>query len=139
MESESVKYKKRANCTLDSTLELPILKAAARDKVDIYLPSRATSWRGPALQEPIQQPSSDVDYGQPPKGILRPVDTTFSELSAHEELPSDKSSSIRRYSRRSAKRGMIYTVVITVLLAIGGYWAIMHFDTVQQALLTKFN
>ena len=137
MESEIVNDRVSANSTLDVTLELPILKAAARNKVDVYLPSPANNWQGPALQDPAPRVFNEADSSMAPKGMLRPVDTSFASTS-DPKIASVNNNAIRSYARRSAKRGLVYTIIIALLLLAGGIWAAMHFESFQQAILARF-
>lgn len=138
MEGPTVNLKKISNSSCDATVELPVLQMASRNKVDVYLPNPVSNWQGPALQDsPARLSTSDDDIGMPPKGMLRPVDTTFSNRPDTELEPS-AAPSIRSYARRSRKRGLYVTIAIALLLAAGGAWALLNLDALQQALLTRF-
>jgi len=134
MESPSVNLEDRASHTLESTVELPILQRAARNTVDIYLPQPVEDWDGPALQEPLPRIEREhFEDHVPLQGMLRAVDTTFSPQSERETTDL-----VTNYARRSAKRGLVYTLLFLAFISGAAIWTYLNFDALLLIVFEGF-
>lgn len=138
MESPFVNLEENASSTLESTIELPILQSAARKSVDIYLPQPLAGWQGPALQEHVPQIDREhFEEHVPLQGMLRAVDTTFNAQTESEQTASS-GHLISSYARRSAKRGLLYTLLFVALVLGTATWVYLNFDSLLQTVFKNF-
>lgn len=140
MESTDLTPTRRRNNTLDLTVELPVLRRAAGTSVDIYLPGPTPQWHGPALLAPVPSEAPEpADPLSPPVGMLRSVATTLiAEARPAPPKASRRRGEIKSYARRSARRGLLYSLLFLLAIAAAGALVYAELDTILGALFATF-
>jgi len=87
----------------------------------------------------MQAKQSTSDLQIPPSGMLRPTSAKFT---ADKHLPVEphyvQPPEIKSYARRSAKRGMLYSVIFVSLLCTGAAWLYFRFEVILTSLFENF-